>query len=162
MNAIGAIRSALQGSQALLGMALGDLSDQDLLVRPVPTANHIAWQLGHVISAEQRMMKTLGGTPPPLPEGFAEQHKKETAGVDPPKGFSTKAEYLDLFNKTRAAMIETVGKLSEADLDKPTEGPVARIAPNFGALALLAANHPIMHLGQISVVRRKLGKPVLF
>ena len=61
-----------------------------------------------------------------------------------------------------AQMIEAASKLSESDLDKPVEGNVARIAPNFGALAMLAANHSTMHMGQFSVVRRKLGKPVLF
>ena len=40
--------------------------------------------------------------------------------------------------------------------------PVAKLAPTVGALLLLAANHAVMHGGQFSVVRRKLGKPVLF
>jgi hypothetical protein len=162
MNVKDAIRSALKTSQNLMNMTLEDLSDQDLLERPVPGANHVAWQIGHVIASEANMLKTLGGTPPELPAGFADQHNKTTAPVDPPKGFLTKAQYVQLFNKVREATIETAGKLSESDLDKPTEGNVARIAPNFGALAMLAASHSIMHMGQFSVVRRKLGKKVLF
>jgi uncharacterized damage-inducible protein DinB len=162
MNAKDAIRSALKSSQNLMNMTLEDLSDQDLLERPVPGANHIAWQLGHVISSEQSMMKGLGATPPPLPEGFTDQHGKATAAVEPPKGFLTKSQYVQLFNATREATIEAAGKLSESDLDKPVEGNVARIAPTVGALALLAASHSIMHMGQFSVVRRKLGKKVLF
>jgi hypothetical protein len=43
MNAIDAIRTALKSSQGLLTWYLSDLSDTDLLVRPVPEANHIAW-----------------------------------------------------------------------------------------------------------------------
>lgn len=42
------------------------------------------------------------------------------------------------------------------------DGPVARLAPTVGALFMLTANHELMHSGQFSVVRRKLGKPVLF
>jgi hypothetical protein len=162
MNSKDAIRQFLKSSQNLVTMALGDLSDQDLLLRPVPGANHIAWQIGHVIVSEQSMQKGLGATPPPLPAGFAEAHTKQTAQVDPPKGFATKAEYVDLFNKTREATIEAVGKMSEADFDKPTDGPISKLVPNLGGLAMLAGSHGLMHMGQFSVVRRKLGKPVLF
>ena len=162
MNAKDAIRSHLKSTQNMVAMALGDLSDQDLLVRPVAGANHIAWQLGHVIASEQRMQKGLGATPPPLPAGFAEQHSKDTAAVDSPKGFATKAEYLDLFNKTREATLAAVDKMSESDFDKPTDGPISKMVPTLAGLAMLAGSHALMHMGQFSVVRRKLGKPVLF
>ena len=34
-----------------------DLSDADLLVRPAPSANHIAWQLGHLIASERNLVE---------------------------------------------------------------------------------------------------------
>jgi hypothetical protein len=162
VNTKDAIRTTLKTSQNIMNMVLADLSDQDLLVRPVPGANHIAWQLGHLVLAEQMMQKTMGAASPPLPAGFAEQHAKSTASMDPPKGFSTKEQYLELLNKTREASIAAADKLLDADLDKPVEGNVARIAPTMGALAMFPASHALMHMGQFSVVRRKLGKPVLF
>ncbi len=162
MNVKDAIRTSLKSGQNLMNMVLADLSDEDLLVRPVPGANHIAWQLGHLILAEQNMMKGIGGTPPALPAGFAEQHAKAMATVDPPKGFATKNVYVDLLNKTREATLEAAEKLPDSDLDKPVEGPMARIVPNLGALAMFPTSHALMHMGQFSVVRRKLGKPVLF
>jgi hypothetical protein len=163
MNAKEAIKTALTGTQQLLTWYLGDLSDADLLVRPVPSANHIAWQLGHLIAAEIQLLGQLPGAAyPELPAGFAEQHGKTTAAADPPKGFASKAEYVSLFNKVREATLATVAKLSEADLDKPTQGNMAQFAPTLGALVLLQSNHVLMHAGQFTVVRRKLGKPVLF
>ena len=87
-----AIQAALKSSQSLLPMYLGDLSDADLLVRPVPEANHIAWQLGHLIVSESHLAKEAlpNAKYPALPKGFAEQHTKETSAIDPPKGFFTK------------------------------------------------------------------------
>ena len=162
MKAQDAIRSTLTSTQYMLGMFLNDLSDADLLVRPVPAANHIAWQLGHLIAAEGNMLtpyiKDAGY--PALPAGFAEQHNKEAAVKD--TGFLTKAEYLGLFNKVRQATIDAVGKLSDADLDAPTTGPMSQMVPTVGALLLLSGDHVMMHAGQFTVVRRKLGKPVLF
>jgi len=162
MKAQDLLCGALSMSQHMLGMLLNDLSDADLLVRPVPGANHIAWQLGHLIVAEHGMVSghLPGVAYPELPAGFADRHKKEAATND--SGFGTKAEYLNLFNKVRQATIDAVAKLSDADLDRPTTGRMAAMVPTVGALLLLNANHVDMHAGQFTVVRRKLGKPVLF
>src|SRR5262249_13555501 len=96
MNAKDAIRYALQSTQHMLPMYLEDLSDADLLVRPVPNANHIAWQLGQMISAEVKLLATAipGAKFPELPSGFAERYTKETSKDDNPKNFLTKKEYL--------------------------------------------------------------------
>lgn len=164
MTGVDAIRTALLSTQYLTNWFIADLSDADLLVRPVGGANHIAWQLGHVIAAEQNLMKSqLPDTPyPALPTGFAEKHTKETSALEPATGFLSKAEYQELFRSTREATVELLDKLSDADLDRPTTGNMAAFAPTLGAFFVLVANHSLMHGGQFSVVRRKLGKPVLF
>jgi hypothetical protein len=164
MNAKDALKIALTSTQNMVKMYLSDLSDADLLVRPAPGANHIAWQLGHLISAEGYLLgsEMPGAVYPELPKGWSEQHDKSTAAMDPPKGFATKAEYLALFEKVRAATLENLAKMPEAALDKPVEGRMKEFAPTVGALLVLTSNHTLMHAGQFTVVRRKLGKPVLF
>jgi hypothetical protein len=164
MKATQVIETALNSTQFLTNQYLNDLSDADLLTRPTPGANHIAWQLGHVIASEVGMVRSQlpNAAYPELPAGFAEQYTKETAAKDPPKGFLTKQKYLDLFNRVREATKATVSKLSDADLDRATTGNMAQFAPTLGAFLMLVSNHTLMHAGQFSVVRRKLGKPVLF
>ena len=61
---------------------------------------------------------------PPLPAGFKEKHSKETAKSDDPKAFLTKAEYLDLYKKQRAATMKVLDGMSDADLDKPAPEPM--------------------------------------
>jgi hypothetical protein len=164
MTGLQAIQGALGSTQQILQMYLGDLSDADILVRPVPGANHIAWQLGHLIVSEAGMLKEYlpNAKFPTLPPGFAEQHSKETSAVEPPKGFLTKAQYLELYNATREATIAAAAQLTPADLDKPTTGNMSNFAPTVGHLLFVLPNHDLMHAGQFTVVRRKLGKPVLF
>jgi hypothetical protein len=163
MQARDAIRTALTSTQNLLTWYISDLSDADLLIRPAPSANHIAWQLGHLINSERQIGQQIPGVAyPELPAGFAEQHDKAICAQEPPKGFGTKAQYLELFSKVRGATLEALGRMSDADLDRPTQGRMAEFAPTLGALLLLQSNHTLMHTGQFTVVRRKLGKPVLF
>lgn len=164
MTGVDAVRTALKATQHLLTWFLSDLSDDDLLVRPSPGANHIAWQIGHLIVAEAHLVREqLPETAyPELPPGFAAQHGKETQAVDPPTGFAPRAEYIERFTQARQATLAALNQLSDADLDRPTTGGMAPFAPTLGALLLLVSNHSLMHGGQFSVVRRKLGKPVLF
>ena len=162
MKGTDVIKAALADTQRQLGRYLADLSDADLLVRPVPGANHIAWQVGHLINSERAMLAKYvpGASLPELPAGWTEQHSnKEGAAKESPAGFRTKAEYLSLFNQMREATLAALDKLPDADLDKSTSW---QMAPTIGAVFLLQANHTMMHAGQFSVVRRKLGKPVLF
>jgi hypothetical protein len=164
MTGVDAIRTALQSTHHLITWFLSDLADADLLVRPVSGANHIAWQMGHLIVSETRLVNqpTFKAVYPELPAGFDKQHNKETQAREPATDFATKAEYVDLFTKVRQVTIAGLNALKDADLDVPTTGPMASFAPTLGALLLLTSNHSLMHAGQFSVVRRKLGKPVLF
>jgi uncharacterized damage-inducible protein DinB len=157
-----AIKNTFEFNFYLLNQYVSDLTDAELLMRPAPGANHVAWQLGHLIASEVRMLARIpGGTSPELPAGFVERHSKETAGIEPPKGFLTKAEYLAIFKKVREQTLAKLDSLPDAELDKPNSGPLAQRFPTLGHLLMLAANHPFVHAGQIVVLRRKLGKPVL-
>ena len=163
MNGSKIIEGALNSTQDLVNWYLSDLSDADLLVRPLPSSNHIAWQLGHVIAAETRLARQVPSISyPALPAGFEEQHAQGMANQESTKGFLSKQQYLDLFHQVRGATIAGAAKLSDADLERPTEGQMAQFAPTHAALLILVNNHTMMHAGQFSVVRRKLGKPILF
>lgn len=157
-----AIKTSLEATSWLLTNALNDFTDADLLVRPVPGANHAAWQLGHLITSEAGIVQTQlpEAKYPELPAGFKEAHAMEKARSD--TGFLTKSEYVSLFQKTRAATLAALAALTDADLDKAATGRMAPMAPTLGAQFILASNHTLMHGSQFSVIRRKLGKPVLF
>jgi DinB family protein len=158
------IRTALKNTQYVLEMYFKDMSDEDLLVRVTPNSNHMAWQLGHLILSERQLLGPhLGAdTYPALPDGFDKQHSNDTAHQNPPRDFLKKAEYLDLFAKTRAATLAKLESMSDADLDKPLKGGLSQFAPTVGSMILFQADHTTMHSAQATPVRRKLGKPVLF
>ena len=125
-------------------------------------ANHIAWQLGHLIGSERYLVEqAVPGKMPPLPEGFAARHNKEAAANDDPAAFLRKEEYLALARQFRAATLAVVGDLPDSAFDQP----VSKVPPfikTAGELFLFLGPHWIMHAGQWAVIRRTLGRAPLF
>ena len=99
---------------------------------------------------------------PDLPASITSLGSDKTGKAAPTGGYLTKAEYLDWFGKVRGATLTATKQLADADLDQPSAGPMAKFAPNLGAMLILVANHTLMHAGQFTVVRRALNKPILF
>jgi hypothetical protein len=162
MTAIDCCKYLLEENRKLVGMYISDLSDADLAVRPAPGANPIAWQLGHLIVGELMFFgKGMPGLKPvDLPAGFAEKHNGDAAKAEPQTGYLKKDEYLALFDKVRGATITALNGLTDADLDK--DSGLGDFCPTVGKTFLMCADHDMMHAGQFTVLRRKLGKPVLF
>jgi len=162
MNAKDAIRQTLGLSTHVVKEYVKDLSDAELLKRPGPGSNHLAWQLGHLIASECQLLDAIKpGAAPGLPGGFAEAHTKETTGIDDAAKFSKKQQYLDLMDKVNAASLAALDKFSEADLDQPSPENFRKMFPTMGSMFLLIATHPLMHAGQFVPVRRALGKPIV-
>jgi hypothetical protein len=164
MNGRQAIKAALESTKGNLHWYVSDFSDADLLVRPVPGANHAAWQIGNVIGGDIYLVRTElpAAAYPDLPPGFSDLHGSKGAHKDGPEGFLTKSEYLKLFDEVRSATIAALEGLTDADLDRPTSEKMRSWTPTLGHLFLMVSNHTLMHTGQFTVIRRKLGKPVLF
>jgi hypothetical protein len=163
MNTKQALKAGIDGGSFVVMAYLEDLKDAELLVRPIPGTNHIAWQLGHLIQAEHGMLEGVSpGSMPKLPSGFKEQHAKEKAASDNPKDFLTKNEYLKLAKEQRAGTYAILEKLGDADLDKPGPESMRSYCPTVGSVFTMQCTHWLMHAGQWAIVRRKLGKPPLF
>lgn len=163
MNVKDAARLVMEMSDFLKESYLGDLTPEEMMIRPAEDANHVAWQLGHLIAAERMLVE--GGVPgsmPPLPDGFAERHSKDTATSDNPADFLTKEEYFKLAKGTRVATLKVLDSVPDEDFDKPVTGRVPPFVKRVGDCFLTVGGHWTMHSGQWAVLRRKLGRPRQF
>jgi hypothetical protein len=157
-----ALRLSIDMSDYIVNAYIGDLSDSDLFIRPVPGMNHMAWQLGHIIAAERSFVEMVkSGSCPALPAGFAEAHTKETATSDDPSKFYSLAKYQECWKAQRDATKAVLDSVSEADLDKKDGEKFPEWAPTVAALLAMSGTHALMHCGQWVAVRRQLGKPVV-
>src|SRR5579884_372685 len=141
----------LERNLEMVKATLADFSDADMLARPVPAANHAAWQLGHLICSEARMVAAAKNAAPALPPGFETKFTPETSKTDDPNFFPRKSELLDQFAKTRAASVQWVRTLKESDLAQPTPERLHRFAPTVAHLAATMPVHVAMHTGQFQV-----------
>lgn len=162
MTAKDVIKQVVEFCHMVVGHYLDDLKDEDLMVRAVPGSNHLAWQLGHLISGDCHMLATLGHTPPALPEGFEAQHTKETASSDDASKFCAKQTYVELAGQTKAAVLAALAATPEADLEKAAPESMRAYAATVSAALTMLGTHWLMHAGQFVMIRRKLGRPPLF
>ena len=154
MNAREAIKQSMDMPETIWKSYLNDLSDEDLLVRPVDGANHIAWQLGHLISSEHSLMEAVcPGSMPPLPDGFAEKYTSDTSGSDDPDEFLGKEEYIELAESQRTGTLAALAKLSDDDLDAPSPESLQMLGPTV-LQRNIPATHPARMIRMISSARR--------
>jgi hypothetical protein len=157
------IRSSLNVADFMVHGYLADITPQELVLRPVPEANHIAWQLGHLIASERHLVEAaVPGSMPDLPEGFAERHRRDGPVSDNPSDYFSKDEYLKLAKSIRAATLRALDQIDESELDKPVTARVPPFVKCAGDCFATIGPHWTLHAGQWVVVRRKLGRPRMF
>jgi DinB superfamily len=156
------IKQALDTSDFILHKYVDDLTDADLLLRPVEGMHPIALQLGHLIGAERMFNEMIKpGSAPALPDGFKEAHDLKNKELTD-SGFVSKDKYLELLATQRAATKAVLDALPESDLEDTRDGKLPPFAPTVGALLTLTALHSLNHSGQFVAVRRMLKKPIAF
>lgn len=161
MTAKDAILRTYDLGENIVKAYLAELTAADLLVRPVPGQNHIAWQLGHLVLSERNMIDGVKpGASPELPAGFEEGHGRDKNTLDDPSKYLSPEAYIALIDAQRAATKKVVAELADATLDEPAPERMRSFAPTVGDVLLLNGNHYMMHAGQYVAVRRMLGKPI--
>ncbi len=156
------IRWQVEQNHWITNAYVEDLTDADLFLRPVPGMNHMAWQLGHLITSTGGMLAGIGQPAPALPAGFAESYTKEMATCDDRSKFATKQVYLDLSAKMKEATLAAIDAIAESKLDEPGPETMREYCPTVAAVLAMSGAHWLMHSGQFVAVRRKLGKPAIF
>lgn len=162
-TATDALKASIDMASFCTNAYLEDLEDKDLFIRPTPGSNHMAWQLGHLIKAENSMINMIcPGSMPELPDGFGDAYTSETANNDGPDGFLTKDEYIEIMQQQRAATLAALATLTDRQLDEPAPENIRQYVPTVAATFALQATHWMMHSGQWVIVRRMLGHTAKF
>ncbi len=154
------IAAALANSQALLKRYTADLQPAEYLHRPVSTANCAAWTIGHLVLTDRKALGALEVRDlPPLPDGFEKRFSREE-GCPQAGEFGDVSILMPLFDQHRNLLIEAVKRAPLELLSKPT-GSKHPMFATVADTATFMALHTSLHAGQITLIRRSLGRPVL-
>ena len=148
-------------TKGMIDAALGDFTEADMMARPAKTANHAIWQLGHLANSIRGMVTACEPAAVFPYDDDPAASARAKAGFDDETFFPKKAELIGRFDQAMETAAAWVGRLRDADFEKPTPEGLRKFAPTLGSIATLLSAHAMMHLGQFQVSRRALGKPHL-
>jgi hypothetical protein len=159
MTANDLLRGGYRMGRAFVHRMVDDLTAAEFRHQPVPGANSAAWVVGHLTVSVRRTALRLGATDlPELTEEFIGRFGATRKPADAQIDLGEKAELLALFDKCVERLIEVLPTVPAEALTAPA--PVTNpFADNYGELLLFGALHVTMHGGQLSAIRRSLGKP---
>jgi hypothetical protein len=154
------IAHGLTRSMMMLKRFTADLKPDEYLHRPTDKANCAAWLIGHLTLSDRHVLKLLSPSNlPELPAGFEGRFSQEE-GCPQAGEFGDVSTLVPVFERNRTALIEALRRATPEQLDQPVGKP----NPMFGTVGELAnfmALHSAMHAGQITIIRRSLGRPPL-
>lgn len=137
-----------------------DLKAGDWLHRPCTGANCAAWIVGHLVLSARGMMTRCGATDlPSLPEGFEQRFARdETAPKSADYGDVSSLRDLFKSHHDRFASVARGLKTEELAREVMANHP---IFATVGSMLSFAPVHIGTHAGQISTIRRSLGRAPL-
>jgi hypothetical protein len=138
-----------------------DLTSEEFRHQAVPGTNSPAWIVGHLAVTTRRTAERLGASDLPLlTEQFVSRFSVTKQHAETQIDLGTKEELLALLDVSISRLIEALGQLLPESLNgpAPNAGP---FATNYAEAVLFGSLHMTMHCGQLSTIRRSLGKPPL-
>jgi uncharacterized damage-inducible protein DinB len=127
-----------------------------------PNCNHAMWFAGHMAQSDNFFISLLAPEKArELPEfgrlfGMGSQPSGNPSDYPPPH------EVLAVMRERRAALLEILESLDQADFAKPMPKGTPDFLSDVASVFEMVVWHEGMHSGQLSVARRALGHQPLF
>jgi uncharacterized damage-inducible protein DinB len=137
----------------MLAKMVDDLSPEEWLRHPDGNPNHIAWIVGHVTWARERLLSRLG-TEWSKP-WFSQFGRGTKCGDD--VNYPSHDTLLEAWRESSTVLDNTLENVADEFLAQPSvKGPPSTDGNQSGVVHFLAM-HETYHLGQISYLRGWLG-----
>jgi hypothetical protein len=153
------IAAGYRMAKMLIHRMVDDLTPAAFAHQPCPGANTAAWLIGHLAVSLRRSAERLGGTDlPPVAPDLIDRFTQTKKPADVQADLGDSKELLNLFDVCIEKMIELSKQLPPEKLAGPSSAP-GPFANNLAEGLLFGSLHIAMHSGQLSTIRRSLGKP---
>lgn len=165
MTRIEFVLGSLHFSRGFTQGLLDRVPEEDWYRFPPGGYTHVAWQVGHLVWAQHRLVFTrvageAGDADRLLPPEYTELFGKGSLPRADAALYPGIGELRGVFNAVHSRVLVVVPTLGDSLLDEPIEPPHPAFRNKFEAL-LWAARHELVHAGQIAMIRRGLGHAAL-
>jgi uncharacterized damage-inducible protein DinB len=128
---------------------------------PAGAATHVAWQVGHLASAEYWLGLSRIRGQQPADEGLISTALRQMFGRGSlpnadPAAYPSAAEIRAVFDRVHERLLAESSSFDPVHLDEPCERP-HRIANTRLRSLLWCSQHELIHAGQVGLLRRLLG-----
>ncbi len=159
------IKTSLELSRGTVLEILNDLKDEPLVQPTARGGNHALWILGHLVYSESSIMHQIVLGKDSCPH--AQWESLFSHGTEPKLDtaiYPSFDELLKAWDEVRAFTLSTLESFTDDDLDKPAPGCPEEWKSWFGTIGQTFTTqiiHPTMHYGQLTDIRRSLGRELL-
>ena len=141
---------------------LSDIPQERWFEMPAGAATHVAWQVGHLASAEffLALVRVRGERPADealYPTPLRQLFGRGSVPSASPADYPTASEILALFDRVHEEVLSDLSHCDPARLDEACQRP-HRFANTRLRSLQWCSQHELIHAGQIGLLRRLLGK----
>ena len=135
---------------------LEGITNEESLIRAVPTGNHINWLTGHIVAVRCALLPALRQEPVWNEETLGLYRHGSSGAVD--TDYLPFEEVVSAFYATQQRILDGIASLTEEDLAKPAPFSPGGGQDTFASLLTKSTVHEGYHLGQTGILRRVIGK----
>jgi hypothetical protein len=136
-----------------------DLTPEEFQHQPMPGANSAAWIVGHLALTAKRTAERLGATGmPQVSDDFVARFKATRQQAGNQSQLGSKEELLALLDVSIEKLMESIKGLSPEALTGPAPPTAPPFVKSYSDMMLFGAMHITVHCGQLSTIRRSLGR----
>ena len=147
----------LRMNQWIATANLEGITQQESLVRAVPSGNHINWLLGHIVATRRAVLPSLRQESVWSEERTRLYRKDQDLRENP--NYLPLEEVVRAFHDSNERMLEGTAALTDEELAAPAPFSPGGGSDTLGSLLTRMTIHEGYHLGQIGILRRVVGKP---
>ncbi len=157
--------NTIRGSRVFTSQFLKDLGDGEWFWSPPQYTTHLAWQVGHIATAQYSLCLCRARGRTSADESLISDKFMETFTLgSKPMGDPAQNPPLDeikrVFNAVHEQTIAELAGRTDAELDLPLDEPHPRFKTKLAAVEF-SPLHEMVHAGQIAMLRRLMGKAPL-
>jgi len=146
-------------------LLLKDTQPDEWFWQPAEGVTHLAWQVGHLAVAEYSLaIERIEGPQASQPSLVSEEMRRLFGRGSVPlagaENYPPLDEIIHLFDRVHQRVLDLLPIYADRNLNVPVDKPHPMCKTKLEAL-FFCSQHELMHVGQIALLRRLMGKEPL-